>query len=82
MCLVIKALAESWDIAGMTVSNQQLLPETESRPITSIVHQRQLWLYGRVACYPEADPACRVVSEKDKLGWKRRRGHPQSSWLW
>ena len=47
------------------VSHQQLLRETESRPITNIVHQCQLYLYRHVARYPEADPACRVVSERD-----------------
>ena len=62
------------------VSNQQLLRETESRPITSIVHQRQLC--GHVACYPEVDPASRVVSERDNPGWRRPRGHPESLWLW
>ena len=58
------------------VSNQRLLRETESRPIISIVCQRQLCLNGHVVCYPEADPACQVVSER---AWKRARGHPQSS---
>ena len=55
------------------VSNQRLLRETESRTITSIVRQRQLKLYGHVARYPEADPACLVVSEKDKLELRRPR---------
>ena len=49
------------------VSNQRLLRETESRPITSIVYQCQLRLYGYVAHYPEADPASRVISERDNL---------------
>ena len=53
------------------VSNQQLLCETESRPITSIVRQHQLHLYGHVARYPEADPACQVVSERDNPEWRR-----------
>ena len=56
------------------VSNQRLPRETESRPITTIVCQRQLRLYGHVARYPEADPACRFVSEMDNLGWRRPRG--------
>ena len=64
MSLVLGAFAGSWDTAGMTMSSQQLFPETDSRPITSIVRQRQLRLYGHVARYPEADPACRVVSVK------------------
>ena len=66
MSLVLDAFAGSWDTVGMTfVSNQRLFRETDSRPITSIVRQRQLRLYGHVARYPEADPACRVVSVRD-----------------
>ena len=41
------------------VLNQQLFCENETSPITSIVRQRQLQLYGYVARYPEADPASR-----------------------
>ena len=69
MSLVLDAFAGSWDTVGMTVSNQGLFHETDSRPITSIVLQRQLRLYGHVAWYPETDPACRVVpSETTRLG--------------
>ena len=63
------------------MSNQQLFCKTDSRPITTIVRQRQLRLYGHVACYPEADPAYWVVSERDNPAWRRPRGHPQNSWL-
>ena len=62
-------------------SNQRLFRETDSRPITSIVCQRQLRLYGHVARYPEADPACRVVSVRGNPTWRRPRGRPQNSWL-
>ena len=44
------------------VSNQRLFREIDSRPITSIVRQRQLRLYGHVARYSEPIPACRVAS--------------------
>ena len=63
------------------VSNQQLFRETDSRPISSIVRQRQLRLYGHVARYPEANPAYRVVSVRDNPTWRRPRGRPQKSWL-
>ena len=36
---------------------------------------------GHVACYPKADPAYQVVSERDNLAWRRPRGRLQSSWL-
>ena len=62
--------------------NQRLLHETKSRSITSIVRQRQLWLYGHVAHYPEVNPACRVVSERDNLAWRRPRGaHKVCDWV-
>ena len=63
------------------VSNQRLFNETDSRPITSIVRQRQLRQYAHVARYPEADHACRVVSVRDNPTWRRPRGRPQNSWL-
>ncbi|KAG0711750.1 Major facilitator superfamily domain-containing protein 1 [Chionoecetes opilio] len=44
------------------VSNQLLHHETESRPLTCIVRQCQLRLYGHVARYPETDPSHQVVS--------------------
>ena len=62
-------------------SNQRLLRETESWPITSIVRKRQLRLYGHEAHYPEADPGHWVVSEKDNPEQRKPRGRPQSSWL-
>ena len=34
-----------------------------------------------MARYPEADPACQVISERENPQWKRPRGRPQSSWL-
>ena len=63
------------------MSNQRLLRETELRPVTSIVQQRQLRLYGHVARYLEADPAYRLVTERNNLRWRRPRGRQQSSWL-
>ena len=63
------------------VTNQRLLHETGSRPITSIVRQRQLRLFGHVARLPEADPAHQVLSVADNPGWRRPRGRPYCSWL-
>ena len=42
------------------VPDQQLFREIDSKPITSIVCQRQLHLYGHVARYPESHTACRL----------------------
>ena len=63
------------------VTNQRLLRETETRPITNRVEQRQLRLFGHVARLPEADPAHRVLSVADNPGWRRPRGRPYLSWL-
>ena len=81
MSLVLDAFAGSWDTDSMTVSNRRLFHETDSMPITSIVRQRQLRLYGHAARYMEADLAYWVVSEKDNLAWSRPRRRPQNSWL-
>ncbi len=79
MPLVLDAYAELWGIAGMTVSNQHLLRETDSRPITCIVRQRQLRLYDHVERYPYVDPAHQVVSVGDHPDWRTPRRRPYSS---
>ena len=63
------------------VSNERLLQETAMRPITSIVRERQLRLYGHVARLPDVDPAHRVLSVGDNPEWRRPRGRPRNSWL-
>ncbi len=65
MPLVLRAFAESWGIAGITVLNQRLLHETGSRSVTSIVRERQLRLYGHVARLTDVDPAHMVLSVRD-----------------
>ena len=81
MSLVISAIPESWGVTGNTLRQISNYSMTKSRPITSMVRQCQLWLYGYVARYPEADPACRVVSERDNSVWGKPRGRPQGSWM-
>ncbi len=76
MSLVPSAFAESWGIAGMTVSNQRLFHETVSRPVIRIFREHQLRLYGHVARLPDVDPAQRVLSV-----WRRPRVRPRNSWL-
>ena len=34
-----------------------------------------------MTCYPEANLACEVVSERDNLAWRRPRERPRSLWL-
>ena len=46
MSLVLDAFPGSWDTAGMTLCQIKLFRETDSRPITSIVRQRQLRYMG------------------------------------
>ncbi len=64
----------------MTVSNQRLLRETGLRSVTSIVHERHLWLYGHVARLPDVDPGHMVLSVRDNPEW-RPRGRPRNLWL-
>ncbi len=63
------------------MSNQRLLHETESRPVTSVVRERQHRLYGHVARLLDVDPAHRVLSVRDNPGWRRPKGRPRKSWL-
>ena len=42
----------------------------------------QLWQYGLVSHYPEADPAYQVVSERDNPERRQPRGCPQNLRLW
>ena len=63
------------------VSNERLLRETDSRPITCTVRQRQLRLYGHAARLPAVNPAHCVVSIRDNHEWRRPVGRPQISWL-
>lgn len=63
------------------VSNERLYHETESRPVISIVRERQLRLYGHVARFPDVDPTHRVLSTRDNPEWRRPRGRPRNSWL-
>ncbi len=80
MALVPSAFTESWGIAGMTVSNEQLLYETGSRFVTRIVLERQPRQYGHVAHLPDLDPAHMILSVRDNSEWRRPRGRPRNSW--
>ncbi len=64
------------------VSNRRLLRETDSRPITCTVPERQLWLYGHMAHHPEVNAAHRVVSVRDNPVWRRPTGAPHNSRSW
>ena len=59
------------------VSNERLLRETQIRFVTCIVRERQLWLYGHVAHFPDADPAHQILSARECREWRR----PRASWL-
>ncbi len=63
------------------VSNERLLRETEMRFVSCIVYERQLWLYGYVACFPDADPAHQILSAREPREWRRPMGRPRASWL-
>ena len=63
------------------VSNERLLRETQMRFVACIVCERQLLLYGHVACYPDADPAHQILSARESREWGRPKGRPRASWL-
>lgn len=49
--------------------------------VISIVHVRQLLLFGHAAHLPDVDYVLRVLSLRDNYGWRSSRGRPRSSWL-
>ena len=53
------------------VSNEWLLRETQMRFVTCIVYERQLWLYGHVSHFPDADPAHQILSVRESREWRR-----------
>ena len=63
------------------VSNERLLRETRMRPITCMIRERQMRLYGHVARFPANDPAGRVLSAREPTGWNRPVGRPHDTWL-
>ena len=66
-----------WDF----VSNERLLRETQMRFVTCIVREHQLWLCGRVACFPDADPVHQIISTREPHESRRSIGWPHASWL-
>ncbi len=51
------------------------------RFVTFIVREHQLWLYGHVAHFPDADRAHQILSARESREWKRPMGLPHASWL-
>ena len=51
------------------------------RFVTCIVRERQLWLYGHVARFPDADPSHQILSAREPREWRRPMGRPRTSWL-
>ncbi len=71
---------ELWGTSGMTMSNQLLLREGESRPFKRVVCDHQLRLHGHVKPLPDIDLAHRVLAVRDKPEW-RPRGRRRTSFL-
>ena len=63
------------------LSNERLLRETQMRFVTCIVCECQLWLYGHVTRFPDADPAHQTLSAREPHEWRRPMGRPRVSWL-
>ena len=56
------------------VSNEQFLRETQMRFVTCIVRERQLWLYGHVAHFPDPDPVHQILSVREPHEWRKSMG--------
>lgn len=53
---------------------------TESMPITNIISQRTLQVFGYVARFPEAEPVQRVLSVSNNPEWPRPKRRPRGLW--
>lgn len=56
-------------LCSITVPNQWLLHETESRLLPAWSECQQLWLYGHEACFLETGLSHRIVSSRDNSEW-------------
>ena len=63
------------------VSNERLLRVNQMRPVTCVIRERQMRLYGHVARFSVDDPARRILSAGEPSGWTRPRGRPYDTWL-
>ena len=63
------------------VSNERLLRESQMRFVTCIVREHLLRLCHHVAHFPDADPAYKILSEREPREWRRLMGRPHASWL-
>ena len=61
--------------------NERLLRETQMRFVTCIVREHQLWLYGHVARFPDADHAHQILLAREPCEWRRPMGQPRALWL-
>ena len=51
------------------------------RFVSCIVCEHQLWLYGHVARFPDADPAHQILSAREPREWRRPMGdHVPRGW--
>ena len=63
------------------VSNRAVLKRAGMGAVTCLIRERQLRFFGHVARFPEGDPAYRILSAKDPVGWVRHRGGQYASWI-
>ena len=53
--------------------------ESWMRPITCMIRERQMRLYGHVARFPVSDPAGRILSAREPAGRTRPVGRPHDT---
>ena len=56
------------------MSNERLLRESRMRPITCMIRERQIQLYGHAARFPAGDPAGWILSARELAGRTRPGG--------
>ena len=63
------------------VSNQAVLDRAGMGRVSCLIRERQLRFYGHVVRFPGDDPAHRILSARDPVGWRRPVGSPRASWM-
>jgi len=66
------------------VTNVSVRSQTEQPPVSSLIQQRRLKLFGhiaRAAAPEDHSRALRASTDRLPVDWRRSRGRPRQSWL-
>ena len=74
--------SDTWSVTE--ASRQRLDAQTNQPPVSSLIQQRRLKLFGhiaRAAASEDHSRALRASTDRLPVDWRRPRGRPRQSWL-